>query len=197
MDKIPIKMTWQISVPIFKNSLILRQLGIAVGIPFGLVAIMIRLISGNPLYTLYFLGVLVALLFLTWLFMMAVYKGKYEVEFILDEKGVLCRTQEKQTKKNRVVNTLTVLFGLISGKPAVTGAGMQAHSRQVVFLQWKHITKVKNKPQQKTILLRGGWTENIALFCTQENYPIVEEIVMTKMLNLKKNKKTTYRQERV
>jgi hypothetical protein len=172
------RIEWQISVPIFKNTLILKQLGLAVGIPFGLVALVIALASGRSVYALYGLGMIAALLFFTWLFLMAVYKGKYEAEFVLDDKGALCRTQAKQAKKNRVINALTVILGLLTGRPAVAGAGMLAQSRQEIILRWNRVTKVRYKPRSRTILLRGGSTENIALFCTEDNYVLVEREVM-------------------
>ncbi len=171
------KIQWQISVPIFRNTVILKQLGLAIGIPFGLVALVIGLSSGKSVYTLYGLGFIVALLFFTWLFIMAVYRGRYEAEFVLDDKGILCRTQAKQAKKNRIINALTVVLGLLSSKPAAVGAGMLAQSRQEVFLKWNRVTKVKYKPNSRTILLRGGWTENIALFCADENYEQIEAFV--------------------
>jgi hypothetical protein len=171
------KIQWQISVPIFRNTVILKQLGLAVGIPFGLNALVIGLTSGKSIYTLYGLGLIAALLFLTWLFIVAVYRGRYEAEFVLDDKGVLCRTQAKQAKKNRIINALTVVLGLLSSKPAAAGAGMMAQSRQEVFLKWNRVTKVKYKPNSRTVLLRGGWTENIALFCVDENYEQVEVFV--------------------
>ncbi len=180
------RIQWQISVPIFRNTVILKQLGLAVGIPFGLVALVIGLTSGKSVYTLYGLGLIAALLLLSWLFIMAVYRGKYEAEFVLDQKGVLCRTQANQAKKNRIVNALTVVLGLFSGKPAVAGAGMLAQSRQEVFLQWNRVTKVKCKPKSRTILLRGGWMEQIALFCAEENYSQVERAVMLQTAHLEK-----------
>lgn len=112
------KIHWQISVPIFKNTVIMKQLGLAIGIPFGLVALVIGFASGKSVYVLYGLGLIGALLFFTWLFIMAVYRGSYETEFVLDDKGALCRTQAKQANKNRIVNALTVVLGLLSGKPA-------------------------------------------------------------------------------
>ncbi len=172
------KIQWQICVPIFRNTVILKQLGITIGIPFGLVALVIGISSGKSVYSLYALGLIGLLIFLTWLFIMAVYRGKYEAEFVLDDKGVLCRTQAKQAKKNRIVNTMIVALGLLSDKPTAAGAGMLAQSRQEVFLRWKRITKVKYKPKSNTILLRGGWTENIALFCAAENYSQIEHEVI-------------------
>ena len=178
------KIQWQISVPIFRNTVILKQLGLTVGIPFGLVALVIGLASGKSVYTLYGLGLVAALLLLSWLFIMAVYRGKYEAEFVLDQKGVLCRTQANQAKKNRIVNAMTVVLGLFSGKPAAAGAGRLAQSRQEVFLPWSRVTKVKYKPKSRTILLRGGWTEQIALFCADEDYSQIERAVMLRTARL-------------
>ncbi len=177
MREIQGALRWEISVPIFRNTVILKQLGLAVGIPFGLVALVIGLSSGKSVYTLYGLGLIAALLFFTWLFIMAVYHGRYEAEFVLDGKGVLCRTGAKQAKKNRIVNALTVILGLLTGKPAVAGAAMLARSRQEAFIRWGRVTKVRYKPQNHTILLRGGWMEHIALFCADENYGQVEAFV--------------------
>lgn len=169
---------WEISVPIFKNTVILKQLGLAIGIPFGLVALVIVLASGISRDTLYALGLMAALLVLTWLFITAVYRGKYEAEFVLDGKGVLCRMRAKQARKSRVINTLTVILGLLTDKPAAAGAGMLAESRQETFLRWNRITRVKYKSKSHTILLRGGWTEQIALFCTHDSYALAERFVL-------------------
>lgn len=172
--------SWQNSVPIFKNSVILKQLSFAIGIPFGLVALIIGLTSGKSIYTVYAFGLLGALLFFTWIFILLVYRGRYEAEFVLDENGVLCRTQAKQQKINRTVNALTVVLGLLSGKPGVAGAGMLAQSKQEAYLQWKSITKVKCDSRRQVIFLWSGRMEQIALFCTPDNYAEVEQFVLEK-----------------
>lgn len=179
------KTQWQISVPIFRNTVILKQLGLAVGIPFGLVALVIGFASGKSVYALYGLGLVAALLVLSWLFIMLVYKGRYEAEFVLDGKGVLCRSRAKQARQNRVVNTMTVGLGLLSGTPTAAGAGMLARSRQEVFLQWGQITKVKYKPKSRTILLRGGPLAQIALFCSNENYHQIQQELRLRTAQLK------------
>lgn len=177
---------WKISVPIFKNTLILQQLGIAIGIPFGIVALIVSIASGKSVYMLYGLGLIGTLLFLTWLFIMAVYRGNYDAEFVLDSDGALCRTQAKQAKKNWIINILTVFLGLFSGKPALAGAGMLAQSRQEVFLRWNRIKKVAYKPRSRTILLRAGWMESMALLCTEDNYAQVEKLVLDQTQHLKR-----------
>lgn len=174
-------MEWRTKVPIFKDITILKQLGIAIGIPFGIVLFVIAATSEWSVYTLYAVSLIGALMFISWIFIMTVYGGKYEVEFLLNDEGILCRTQAKQAKKNRIINSLAVAVGLLSGKPAVAGAGFLAAERQSVFLRWNRITRVKYCPGRRTILLRGGWTENIGLFCTKENYQEAEEFVKNRI----------------
>ncbi len=181
------RLEWKIGVPIFKDPTILKQLGLAIGLPFGLVIFIIALVSRGSRDGLYALGLIAALMILTWLFIMAVYRGKYEAEFILDQKGALCRTQMGQARKNRVINGLTVALGIFSRTPAAAGAGMLAQSRQSTMIPWKRVTKVKYQSKNHTILLRGGWTENMALFCTEENYFKAEKFVMSMTAHLRKN----------
>lgn len=188
MGKTPGKIQWRISVPIYKNTAIWRQLGLAVGIPFGLVTLVIALSSGKSAYALYGLGLIAVLLFFIWIYIMAVYQGAYEAEFMLDDKGALCRTLAKQAKKSLVVNALTAAleyFWRLSGRPAVTSAGLLAQPRQTGYLRWNRVTEVKYKPKSRTILLRGGWTQQIALFCAAEGYPQIEHEVMVRTAHLK------------
>ena len=180
LGDIPSSLQWRASVRVFGNTVIVKQLGIAIGIPFGLVALVIALTSGKSVYTFYALGLIGAVLLLTWLFVMVVYRGRYEAEFVLNDKGALCRTQAGQAKTNRIVNGLAIFLGLLSGKPSVAGAGLLAQSRQEVFIRWSRVQAVKYKPRQRTILLRSGIAERVALFCTRENYPMAEKLVMKK-----------------
>lgn len=172
---------WHASVPIFKNNIILKQLALAIGLPFGFLSMFFVIMSSKSKEALYGLVMIGILLFLTWLIIIIiVYRGRYDAEFRLDERGVLCRTQAGQMKKNRVMNLLTVVLGLLSGKPAAAGAGMLAQSRQEVFIMWNRIKKVEYDPKNRTILLRGGFGENVALFCPEESYWQIERAVREK-----------------
>lgn len=168
---------WSISVPIFRNSVILKQLGIAIGIPFGAVIIFLIVATKEIKYLMYSLGLIALLFLLTYIYIMVIYKGAYEMEFVLDEKGILARTQAEQLKKNTRMNALTMLLGTLTGKPAAVGAGMLAQSRQQVYMKWGNVTSVKYKPNSNTILLKTGWTENIAIFCTDELYNEIRGMV--------------------
>lgn len=177
------KLEWSMDVPIFKNPFILKQLGIAIGIPFGLLLIFLFFISkpNDRIYTLYAFGVIFLLFFLTYLFIMLLYKGKYSVSFILDDKEIQSFSQADMARKNKIVNGLTVGLGLLVGKPTVAGTGMLANSKQSVVLSWHHVQKVKYNPKQHTILLRASPIENIGVFCTPTDYPIVVAFIKNKL----------------
>jgi hypothetical protein len=177
------KLEWSIQISIFKNPVILKQLGIAIGIPFGLLLIFISIVSKpeDRIYTWYAIGVILLLFLLTYLFIMLVYKGKYSVSYFLDDQGIRTITQSDMAKKNKIVNGLTIGLGVLAGKPAVAGAGMLANSKQSIHLKWDQIQKVKYKYQQKIILLRGNPMENIGVFCTPENYLHVEAFIKNKL----------------
>ena len=98
------KIEWSIDVPIFKNLVILKQLGIAIGIPFGLLLIFFFVISKpeDRIYTLYAFVLIFLFFFLTYLIIMFLYKGKYSVSFILDDKGIQSFTQADMARKTKL-----------------------------------------------------------------------------------------------
>jgi hypothetical protein len=168
---------WATSVPIFRHPVIVRQLCLAIGLPFGILVGVLCLVADDLQSLTYPLVLIGSLFFLTWLFIMVVWRGRYEVECILNGSGVRCRTQKSQARTNRIINGLTVFLGLLSGKPTVAGAGMLAQSRQDQTIRWKNIRKVRRYPKIHTILVHGGFAEHLALFCTPDNYQDVDDVV--------------------
>lgn len=156
---------WTIRVPIFRNRIIIRQLGIAIGIPFGLLIIFLIVIKA-----FYALVIIALLLLFTYLFILLVWGGKYDVGFKLNNSGIHNYTLKKQAKKNFITNTSTVILGLFTGSATVAGAGILAQSRQHIVIKWGDIRKVKFHPKSHTILIKGNFADNMALFCTPENY---------------------------
>lgn len=181
------KLQWEIYVPIFRNKFILQGIGLVIGIPFGtLIAIILIVSKGNVFGTdaKYALGMIALLFLLTFIRILFVYGGKYEPGFIVDNEGIINYTQAKQAKRNKILNTLLIKFGALSARPSSMGSGMIAQSKQVMQLKWKNIKKVVYYPKQHTIIVRGGYTEKIAVFCTKENYTAVETIVKEKIASI-------------
>jgi len=176
MPDIQDKIEWSIRVSIFRNIIIIRQLAIAIGIPFGILVCFLVIIKA------YFGLVLIAALFvLSYLFILLFWGGKYHAGFEIDSKGIRNYTLKDQARKNTMLNIMTMIAGLISGKPAVAGAGMLAQSRQDMLIKWKSVRKIKFFPDSHTVMIKGGFTENIALFCTDENYAAVETFIRQKL----------------
>jgi len=185
----PLKNTsykWEIEVYIFKDPIIVRQLGLCIGVPFGALIIMLSIFAaGGDKGAIYALMLVASLFVLTYAFIMIVYRGKYAAGFIIDKKGILNYTQKKQAKKNRIINSLTVFLGLVSGRYSAAGAGVLAQSRQSVLVRWNRIRKVKYYPKRRTILVKGGFAETIAVFCNDENYEDISALIgkKVKLLN--------------
>lgn len=174
------KIQWEKNVPIFKNPFILKGLAISIGIPFGLLIFGITVLSeGNVMnsdakYALF----MIALLFIfTYFFIMVIYKGKYAPGFIITNDGIINYTQEGQGKKNRIVNTFSIILGLFSRNFTLSSTGLLAQSKQVEKIKWQDIRKVKYFPKRNTILVYGGFTQKIALFCKTDNYSLIENTI--------------------
>lgn len=176
MPEMPIYIEWSIRVPIFSNSTIMKQLGIAIGIPFGL--LILFLIIVKAIYALVVIG---ALFLFTFLFILAAWGGKYNVGFKINNEGIHNFTLKSQARSNLITNTTTVVLGFLSGKPTISGTGMLAQSRQNILIKWNSIRKVKFIPKNHVIMIRAGLTENIALFCTPQNYSAVESLIRSKL----------------
>lgn len=185
---------WETKISIFKNRFILKEIGIAVGIPFGLLIAFIIYVSKGDIFgtdAKYAIGLIAILFTLTALFLLVVYKGKYAPGFIVDNEGIVNYTQKNQAKTNFVVNMITIILGLFRGDFTVAGAGMLAHSRQVVKIKWKNVRKVKYYPKQYTVYVKGGFAEKIAVFCNSENYDEVSKFIFSKTLKNTKFKEDT------
>jgi hypothetical protein len=167
------EIVWEISVPIFKNSLILKQLMFAIGIPFGTLLVYLIYIEG------YYGALLVALtLLVTFIFIQIVYGGTYDVKYIINKKGVHCSYQEKQRKKNNFINTLLLFSGIFSGKPTYAGTGILANARQDEFIAWQKVIKVKCFDHKRIIVIKAGYLDHITIFCENDRYGEIKKQII-------------------
>lgn len=167
-------MRWEIDVPMLKNNTILKQLGIAIGIPFGLLGLWLlaMAIKGDrgAGYGLLLLG---ATFLLTYLFLRLMYGGVYQVIFSLDEEGAHEEMQAGQRKISRWINGLACFLGFLSKNPTASGAALLATSAQERSIRWKNVRRIQCHERQRTILLVGPPGHSIALFCDAQNYETV------------------------
>ena len=170
------EVTWEIKVPIFSNRLIIKQLGIAIGMPFGILIFIMLIIKAY-----YGLLIIALTLLLTALFILFVYGGTYDIHFVINQKGILCKNQSQQAKRVKRLSAITVVLAFFARNPTAAGAGMLSGTRTEVFIPWKQIRKIKYLEKQKCIMVYGGFAENVAVFCTEENYNKVKLIIIENM----------------
>lgn len=170
------ELNWMIRIPLLKNRVIRNQLSLAIGIPFGILCIVLLAVEAYS--GLAMVGVAMVLGFLL---VLLIFRGTYDVEFTLDDKGITCETQSKQKKRVRRMAAATAVMGMLAGNPTTVATGMMAGARTKERLLWKRIRKVKHLDRQKTIMLRAGFGESIAVFCTEENYKQVSVFIHQKL----------------
>ncbi|MEA5017323.1 MAG: hypothetical protein VB009_01225 [Erysipelotrichaceae bacterium] len=177
MNKDNIQLRWQSKISIFANTTVLKQLFIAIGIPFLVVIFVLLMFNQEPLYTLYALILIGSLFLLTALLIRFLYRGVYEVEYLLYDDKIISRTVTSQRKKNNIVNRLAIFLGILSANPTVIGAGMLANARQSETLVFANVKKVKYEPSKYTITLYGKSLIKLIVFCDKENYQTVVDAI--------------------
>ncbi len=73
--------------------------------------------------------------------------------------------------------------GILTGSPAVTGAGLLAESEKCLFIPWADVSTVKVNEGSRVITVRGASsTKTIALYCTPDNFHEVRTLVRKQTL---------------
>jgi len=146
------ELNWSIRIPLLKNRVIRNQLSLALGIPFGILCIVLLAVQAYS-----GLAMVGGALVLGFLLVMLIFRGTYDVQYALDDKGITCETQNKQKKRVRRMATATALMGMLAGNPTTAAAGMMAGERTKEQLLWKRLRKVKHLDRQRTIMLRASF----------------------------------------
>lgn len=178
------RIQWERDVPFFKNRFILNGIAIAIGIPLGGIIILMLVLSKGALLgkdTTYFFGLVAIFTIQVTVLLLALYCGRYVPGYIVDDEGIVNYSQQKQAKSNRLLNILLIIFGLFRGSYAPVGAGYAALSRQVMRIEWQDVKKVRYYPKQCAIVVQGGFTEKLVVFCNKSNYESVGKKIREKI----------------
>lgn len=172
------EISWEASIHLYRDKTILKQLGIAVGIPFGIVIIfLLWAASGSDdptrFYGIYMIGLLFVV---TIIFLSVVYQNRMHVRYILTQKHITMMMSAKQAKKNKRVNNATMLAGLVTMNPTAMGAGMLASSRQQQTMKLINIQSMKLDDRKHRILIKDSFYEFIVQ-CTAQNYQDVKNFI--------------------
>jgi hypothetical protein len=158
--------TYRVTGGVWRQSLVLRQLGLALGSGVLLVALLL-IALGDPLTWAYVgkvLGIagLVAatLLVLAVIAIGVLYGGRYEMIYRLDDEGIEGRPAGGTARRNRAVNLLL----LLSGRPTAMGAGLMAASRQVERVAWRQVERCEQDARGHALSLYAGRKRLMVVF---------------------------------
>jgi len=175
------KLEWDIDVPIFGNRIVHLQLLLAFGIPIALIFIFINILklidwlkygirpisSSGAGYALLLIAILITL---TVLLIFVLYKNRYQMHYLLNERGVRQVVRSEQVRKNAIINSLLWLGAILSRNAGAAGTAMLAGSRSEDFVSWERVKGYKVSAKDHTISLKVDGTLAFVLFCTPNIY---------------------------
>lgn len=163
-------MQWSMDVPLF-NALVLKQLGIAIGIPFGI--LLIFLISIEATYGVLLVAItLVTTALLVWI----LYGGKTSIVYQMDSYGIRQFPSKKEQNKNKQLNRLTILAGILARNPTVAGSGLLAQSNQERSMAWSQVKAIRVL-KQDALKLEGSIAQSMVVFCPKEQFPEIKAFI--------------------
>jgi hypothetical protein len=175
------ELTWDFAMPLLTNRFMLYDMAKVLGWSYLIMtAIMstIFLIQGEtdallPIFKMFGYAILfIAFLFL--FVMVVIFGNRFPYRFVIGREGVLL---ESLSRRSRFLNRAAVVAGLLSGKMQPAGAGLMAMSQETVGIQWEDIHKIKEYPNLCIISLMNSWRVVARLYCINENYDRVIQIV--------------------
>ncbi len=167
----PPELTWVARLPFARDPVFIRQMSLVFVLPLLVLGFLMVIISW-PL-DVESLGVVLKVVLITGGVMLALYvfvifgvlRGRQEVRYTLDEKGI----REETAGPLKYMNIVKFLL-VLSGKPTYAGIGLMAQGPKSEHTTWKQIRDFVPDPQAQTITLRKGRADAMVLHCTQENY---------------------------
>jgi hypothetical protein len=102
------------------------------------------------------------------------FRGDMRFRFSVTDEGI---RSELIDRTARTVNRLTIVAGMLAGRPGAVGTGLVATSGEDTALSWRGGFRAAYDPRRRTITLRNGWRRLLVLHCTEQNYVTVAAFV--------------------
>ena len=181
------KYRWAYEVNLYKNTQILRDLFLAVGISLGFVYFLllaIEIYHGMDFddfiqTTLVFLGIAAFLSFISiisYYIWAAISGGRYCVLFTMDEQGVTHQQMPSQVKKGQIIGAIGALSGLATGNYSQAGLSLlavSASSFRTEFVNVRHLIPVHKR---NLIKVNETLTKNRVFVPDEDNFFVLNFI---------------------
>ena len=139
------------------------------------------------LYNLRFLGYtfigMNVLIILGYLIYALIMRGKYCMEFAMDEKGILNIQISSQAKDSCVVSGHTFMIALEKGSLTAVGIAINS-ARSEMYSDFSKVTSVKAYKKRNLIKVNSKLSHN-RIYCKQEDLDFVLDYITSNCKNLK------------
>lgn len=187
------KMTWDKDVKILTSPVMMRQIYIALGIPFFLVFLFVTvlmLIDGVDSFSQYllniypFIYIVIGLLLLPILIIFIFFNNIYPYTFILNEKMAIMSTRKEHRRKNNKAANLLILLGILTGRPGASVTGIMSKNNYDRAIRYRDIKEIIVYHKSQTILLKGSNPlDKCYLMYEEDRLTEIIEIIQSKLKN--------------
>lgn len=157
---------WEVEIPLLNNPLVLRPLGLALGLPLVLLYLVIALAAGPSRPAAFFLLTLPLVLLGIGAFFALVavlvcgllLGNRYDAVFVLDGEGAHYFSGRRSGRTGQAA----AMALLAAGRP---GQAALLRSSLVKHLAWPQVARVRLHPGRRVISLYNSWRPVIHLYC--------------------------------
>lgn len=172
-------LVWTAQIPVITSTVVVKQLGMALGAGFLVVFVIILLTAPGAAISI------IPILFAIWLFLYglslgiaALYqkatKGGPDAVFAVTPEGIGYAAGDTIKKINR----LTAIGSLAGGSITGAGGSLINISREMDSITWDDIRSISFQNRERTIVVyRRILVSPIMLACTKENFSQVKELI--------------------
>ena len=168
------EVTWDISVPLLNNRLMIGALvkifGFSVLVVAGLLSLVFASQGDWALIPQVWLGLSVigaGLIGLGLFVMGVVLRNRMRCRFTVSDSGVRFETIDTTL---RAANRAAVVVGVLLRRPQAVGAGLIAQSQEVQALSWRGSFRAHYAPNRHVVTFSNRWRSLMIVYCTPDNY---------------------------
>ena len=190
------KYRWCYEVNLYKNTQVLRDLFLAIGLSLGflfLVMVFAEIYHGASISNmvqmfLVFLGIVAFLSFISiisYYIWVIISGGRYCVLFTMDEQSITHQQMPSQVKKGQVIGAIAAMVGLASGHPTTGAAALLAATVSVFRTEFHNVKNIKYVRKRNLIKVNETLTKN-RVFVPEEDYFFVLNYISQRCPQAKK-----------
>ncbi len=158
--------TYDVTIYPFKQSIIIFQLLIAIGLPFGILVLFLIYIQAVEGIVLVFILLLLSMILIILMF------KKIRLRITIDSKGIKSEPSKVQLSKNNKLNIFLIFVGTLSKIPIATSIGILSQNNQVQRFTWSQIKSIKIK--NKSFICTNRLNQKI-IITPQNNHDEIKE----------------------